>query len=258
MHRPYRDIAKEGDMIRPDKQDREEKRTFLPKVSRSTAINFISIALLFTVILVLQHLSRGWLGSGSEVTAKAEPVTVSLDEVAALPATPATDNATATAETTTPPKAPEPANVAAQVVTLDEDGKAKAPAPEGCPVCETKAEEKKAAPAKAPRYRASRRSTARDPYWQDRQASVEELDNQHARERYREMNREQVSSKAADTRADTRYEAPPTREIPSYRSTSYQSAPDHTYGGDLDGEAAREKYRAENRRLSGPDADLDY
>jgi len=258
MHRPYRDIAKEGDMIRPDKRDREQKRSFLPTVSQSTVVNFIAIALLFAVIMALHQLSRGWLGGETEVTARAKPVTVSLEEVAATEATPAADNAAETTAASPPADGPQQTKAAAQVVTLDEDGKAKGTEADACPVCEPTSEEKKPARTKTLRYRASRKSTARDPYWRDRQASVEELDNHYARERYRQMNSELSSSGDVETRADTRYDAPPTREIPSYRSTSYQSAPDHSYGGDLDGESARQRYRAENRRLSGSDADLDY
>ena len=107
----------------------------------------------------------------------------------------------------------------------------------------------------------------RDPHWQDRQVSVEELDNQYARERYRTLNKQLASGE----RADTTYETAPTRtpdyrastystyddpieETTTYRSTSYRSTPDSRLIDDLDDENARQRYRAENRRLSGPDA----
>ena len=127
MHKPYRDIVRQGEVNFTKPQPRERKRSFLPSIPRSTVINFIAIALLFGLIFAMQHISRNWIKgdeetSATEVTARAKPVTVTLDEVTATVKAKAADNVVVTTEETvvTETAPPPTTEVKAAVVTLDE------------------------------------------------------------------------------------------------------------------------------------------
>lgn len=253
MHKPYRDIVREGDMTHTGGRTRERKKRSWPKIPRSTIVNFVAIALLFAVIFALQQVSRNWVSSEPEtVAAKVEAATVTLD-----------DTVSAQATTDKPTLVTEEVETKAAIVTLKDDAEAD----------ETKAEEpqekKPVVKPKKRKHRAARsRRTRDDPYWRDRQASVEELDNHYARERYKTLNHELASggvqdtgyepapTTASDYRASS-YDQPAIEET-TYRPTSYRSTQGSSFTNDLDGESERQRYRAENRRLSGPDADLDY
>jgi hypothetical protein len=264
MHKPYRDIVRQGEVKFTKPQPRESKRSFFPTIPRSTVINFIAIALLFGLIFAMQHISRNWITgdeetSVTEVTAKAKPVTVTLDEVTATVETKTTDNVVVTTEEkvvteTAPPPTTE---VKATVVTLGDEAQAK--------VETTKApattKEKVKTTTRRRTYRAARpTSYGRDRYWQDRQAGVEELDNEFARERYKNLNREYSSGTAAETQPAPTYSSSydyKARE--RYEPTAYEPSSSYGYArsGDLDGAEAREMYKSENKRLSGSDANLD-
>jgi len=264
MHKPYRDIVKQGEVSFKKPETGERKKGSLPAIPRSTVINFIAIALLFGVIFALQHVSRNWISGDveqtqTEVTAKAKPVTVTLDEVTQTVEKDTTDNVAVTTEETVATETTTPESDAkAAVVTLEEDAEAKQ---ETAPKPATTKEAVKTTTRKHT-YRVSRPVRyGRDPYWQDREASVDELDNQFARERYKELNREHSSSAAADTPPEPTYSSSyDYRARDRYEKTSYEPTYErgYVYESDLDGAAAREKYRSENKRLSGPDADLDY
>jgi hypothetical protein len=275
MHKPYRDIVKQGDVNFRKPEPRERKRSSLPTIPRSTVINFIAIALLFGLIFAMQHVSRNWIkgeetAAPPEVTAKAKakPVTVTLDEATATVENETTDNVVVTTEETTTEKAvatettettaPQTTEVKTAVVTLEEDAQAKVETTES--PATTKETVKTTTRRRT--YRAARpASYGRDRYWQDRQVGVEELDNEFARERYKDLNREYSSGTAAETQPAPTYSSSydyKARE--RYEPTAYE--PSRSYGyaqsGDLDGAEARERYKSENKKLSGPDADLDY
>lgn len=266
MHKPYRDIVKQGEVTFRKPETSERRKGSLPRIPRSTVINFIAIALLFGVIFAMQHVSRNWIKGNAEVTpaevtAKAKPVTVTLEETTATAVSDTTDNVVVTTgETVTTETAPPPTTeVKTAVVTLEDNEQAKEETAQ--PPATTK-EKVKTTPTRRRAYRVSRpRRYGHDPYWQDRQTSVEELDNEFTRERYRTLNREYSSGATAETQSTPTYsssydyKAREQYEPTAYESSYYRSG---TSVGDLDGAAARERYRSENKRLSGPDANLDY
>jgi hypothetical protein len=266
MHKPYRDIVKQGEVTFKKPEPRERKRSSLPTIPRSTVINFIAIALLFGVIFAMQHVSRNWIGGDAEetqteVTAKAKPVTVTLDETTAAVEKDTADNVKVTTEETVATEtAPPPTTpVKTAIVTLEENDEVEQ---ETTPKPATTKEKVKTTKPRRRAYRITRPARyGRDPYWQDRQTSVEELDNELARQRYKNLNREYSSETVEETTVEPTYSSSydyKARE--RYQPTVYEPTYERSYTttGDLDGEAAREKYRSENKRLSGPDADLDY
>jgi hypothetical protein len=96
-------------------------------------------------------------------------------------------------------------------------------------------------------HKATSRYGTSDPYWQDKQVSVEELDTPHARAQYRALNSDLYA------RSDQQRPATPTSKT-SAEAPAYQPSPPPSSVHDLDGAAARQRYRAETENLLGRNA----
>ncbi|MFH1830456.1 MAG: hypothetical protein ABH871_06750 [Pseudomonadota bacterium] len=243
MNQPYKEISKETDKIRTSRPTRSSTRQQKSSIFRSTAINLTALLLLFTLVFVLQGWGK-WIGIHGNDDAK-KTVASEIDsgadkKVAAVEAI----------ETKPTPTHNPVAESKSSVYTLEEKPKAK-----------LKAEKKKTAIKKQTikEYQVRRVKILRkDPYAQDRQVGIEELDNELARQHYNADNRKRSEGLAADTVAEKRYQPSHTYE---HSAAEYDIAPSHTTERDvpieeLDGEAARQRYNAENRRHSDPEADL--
>ena len=224
MYKSYRSTAKgvpTGDVRRPSRI-----------IRRSTIVNFLAILLVFGAVFALHTASKSFFSSGDT-------------EEERTPATPPTVQpiaATVSAEVPSLPAiamaAPATAETDLEVETEPEPAQATAP------------KEKPKVQAVRPARNTTRRRTGRlmrarrNDYAADRAYGIELLDNQSARRSYQEQNR-------ATAKSDVDYAHSVNRQaiytMPEEPTRS--SHPTYAYD-DLDGEAARQHYNAENKRLS--------
>ena len=246
MYKSYRSTAKgvsTGSVRKPSRI-----------IRRSTLVNFFAILLIFGAVLALHKASKEFAFFGST-------------EEERTPATGAL--ATETIETESPAVQPIAATVSAEVPSLPAIAMAEpltaetdieVEAKPAVADAEVEAESEPAqttAPEEEPKVQAAtrpaRRTTRhtgrlmrarRNDYAADRAYGIELLDNQSARRSYREQNRAAARStrdyeKGVSTQAV--YTMPEEPAAPSHPIYAYD---------DLDSEAARQHYNAENKMLS--------
>ncbi len=242
MNQSYNEMAIDTEKRRPPRPPRSGTQQQKKSIFRSTAINLTALLLLFTLVFVLQGWGK-WIGIHDDDSHKQTQATQTDSKAADKKNTVSTPSAKTEKST---PESNAVAKSKSSVYTLEEQPKAKQE-PEKKKIITKKRAKKE--------YRARRvRIAPSDPYAQDKKMRVEEFDNDLARQRYRDENQRLSGVIAGDTVAETRYQPSHTYEYsatPSYPSNANVSV------HDLDDEAARQHYNAENRRLSDSDTNLE-
>lgn len=247
MHKPYRNIVKSGEASKSGHPVTRKRRGWsFPTLPRSTLVNFVAIALLFAVIFALQQIGSNLRKESRAVPTEPQAVTVNLEEIETTAVTPET---TETTETVAVVEKTTGATTA--VVTLEEE------TTEETVEAPKRAEKRVARKSVKRRKRSTRRRSVarRDPYWQDRSMGVSDLDNEFARERYNTLNRKLSAEEVSQPIYEETIPAPTYSY--GYNTPTYTQTSTPSYVNDLDGNSAREDYKAQNRKLSGPEANLD-